>query len=319
MASARGHPPRRTDAVREAVRAIAAYAPTSVSVEAAEFARAVVAAAGPKTPARAKAFLFAASRLAAFGESVGLELSPRLLLHGSTIERFVVEGLRTVSPATRRTLRTNLRALRRALEAHPQPAPVPLPRERAKPPYSGAEIAGYLALAAAQPTPARRLRAAALVCLGAGAGIVGAALRHLRGIDVIERSGGLVVVVSGRRARAVPVLARFHKPLREAAAFAGEGYLIGGSAPGRKNLGDTLSAALCSDAALPRLDPGRLRSTWLCECARLIGLQAFMQAAGMRCSQRLGDLVAGLPEVDERAAVALLGGARGGADGACAA
>jgi hypothetical protein len=117
----------------------------------------------------------------------------------------------------------------------------------------------------------------------------------------------------------VPVLARFHKPLREAAAFAGEGYLIGGSAAGRKNLGDTLSAALCSDAALPRLDPGRLRSTWLCECARLIGLQAFMQAAGMRCSQRLGDLVAGLPEVDERAAVALLGGARGGADGACAA
>jgi integrase len=318
MVSARGRPPRRIDAAREAVRAVAAYAPTSVSAEAAEFARAVVAEAGPKTPARAKAFLFAASRLAAFGESVGLELSPGPLLHGSTIERFVVEGLGTVSPATRRTLRTNLRALRRALEAHPQPAPVPLARERAKPPYSEAEIAGYLRLAAAQPTPARRMRARALVCLGAGAGLVGGELRHLRGADVVWRSGGLVVAVSGRRTRVVPVLRRFHEPLSAAACFAGRGYLVGGGTPGRRNVSDTLAAALCQDAGLPRLEPGRLRSTWLSECARLIGLRAFMEAAGMRCSQRLGDLVAALPDVDEAAAVALLGGARGRADGAAA-
>ena len=102
------------------------------------------------------------------------------------------------------------------------------------------------------------------------------------------------------------MLARFHAPLRQAAAFAGEGYLLGGSAPQRKNLSDTLCAALCRDAGLPRLEAGRLRATWLTECARLIGLKAFMQAAGVRCSQRLGDLVAALPEVDERAAVALL-------------
>ncbi len=319
MASARDPAPARIHAASAATQAIAAYAPTSVDERAARFARAVVARARPATPARAKALLFAAGRLARFGESVGLEPAPEVLLQRSVIERFIVLDCRTVSPATRRTLRTNLRALARALDADHQPPPVPLPREPAKAPYSEAEIAGYLRLAAAQPTRARRMRATALVCLGAGAGLVGSELRHLRGEDVVERSGGLLVAVGGRRARAVPVLARFHEPLRAAAAVAGKGYLVGGSAPQRKNLSDALCGALCRDAALPRLEPGRLRASWLSECARLIGLGAFMQAAGVRCSQRLGDLVAALPELDEPAAVALLGGLDERADTARAA
>jgi integrase len=253
--------------------------------------------------------LFAASRLAAFAERVGLELSAAVLLDESVIERFILGGEGAFSPATRRTLRTNLRALARALERYPQPAPVPLARERAKAPYRDFEIAGYLALAAAQPTRARRMRAGALVCLGAGAGLVGSELRHLRGCDVIERSGGLVVAVGGARARVVPVLARFHEPLKQAAAFAGERYLIGGREPQRRNLTDALTAALCRDAGLPRLEAGRLRASWLAACARRIGLDAFMQAAGIRCSQRLGDLAAQLPEASEPQLVALLGGA----------
>ena len=185
----------------------------------------------------------------------------------------------------------------------------PLGRERAKPPYSDSAIAGYLALAHAQSTRARRMRASALICLGAGAGLIGSELRRITGSDVIWRSGGLVVIVGGRRARVVPVLAAFHEPLTAAAAFAGERYLVGGSAPDRKNLTDTLTAALCRDAGLPRLEAGRLRASWLCRCAELIGLQAFMQAAGVRCSQRLGDLVSYLPAAEEEEAVALLGGA----------
>jgi integrase len=299
-----------TDTACKVAAAIAAYAPRSLSEEAAGFVRAIVARARPATRARAKALLFAAAKLAAFGESVGLELSAEVLLDGSVIERFIVLGAGTISAPTRRTLRTNLRALARASEPHPQPLAVPLPRERAKAPYSEAEIAGYLALAAAQSTPARRMRATALVCLGAGAGLIGSELRHLRGCDLVWRSGGLLVVVGGTRARVVPVLERFHEPLTQAAAFAGQRYLVGGSAPDRKNLTDTLAAALCRDAGLPRLEAGRLRATWLVSCAQLIGLQAFMQAAGVRCTQRLGDLISYLPAVEEHATVALLGGAR---------
>jgi len=294
-----------SDAVRAA---IAAYGPASLSAEAAAFARAAAARAEPPTPARAKALLFAAGRLARFGESVGLAPSPELLLAHAVIERFVLVGCGTVSPATRRTLRTNLRYLARHAGAPPQPAPVALPRERAKAPYSDAQIAGYLALAAVLSTRARRMRASALVCLGAGAGLVGAELRHVCGGDVIERSGGLLVIVGGRRARSVPVLAHLHAPLREAAAFAGDGYLVGGRDPERKNLTDALTPALCADAALPRLEAGRLRATWLVACARAIGLGAFMHAAGITCSQRLGDIAAQLPEMPEQELIALLGG-----------
>jgi len=230
-----------------------------------------------------------------------------VLLDRSVIERFIVVGCERVSPATRRTLRTNLRALARSLEAYPQPAPVPLPRERAKQPYSQGEIEGYLRLAGAQPTPGRRMRASALVCLGAGAGVIASELRHLRGSDVVARSGGVLVVVSGPRARSVPVLDRYHEPLLAAARFAGGRLLVGGREPGRRNITDSLCAALSADRSLPRLEPGRLRSTWLVECARQIGLGAFMHAAGIRCSQRLGDLAAGLPAVSEDELVALLG------------
>ena len=54
----------------------------------------------------------------------------------------------------------------------------------------------------------------------------------------------------------------------------------------------------------------RLRSTWLADCARLLGLATFMHAAGISCSQRLGDLLAALDPADEATAVQLLGAVR---------
>lgn len=288
---------------------IAGWAPRSLSVAAARFARGVVAHAAPDTPARAKALLFAAGRLAAFAESVGLE-PDQALLSEAVIERLVVQGCEGLSPASVRTVRTNLRAVARAAQHYPEPAPVALARERAKAPYTEAEIEGYLRLAAAQSTLARRMRASALVCLGAGAGIIAGELRHVRGSDLCQRVGGLLVVVGGTRARSVPVLQRYRGLLLEASALAGERPIVGGRDPGRRNITDELCRALSSDPSLPRLEPGRLRSTWLVACADQIGLRAFMQAAGVSCSQRLGDLAAQLPEATEGQLLALLGGSQ---------
>jgi integrase len=289
---------------------IGAYSHALPSAAATAFARELVGQAGPVSAGRVKALRFAASRLAAFAQQTGLALDRERVLCEATIERFLLEGCAGFSPATRRTLRSNLRSLAKALERYPQPAPVGLPRERAKAPYSQAQIEGYLRLAAAQSTVARRMRASALLCLGAGAGVVAGELRHVRGIDVVARAGGVLVVVAGPRARSVPVLERYHERLLAAAAFAGESYITGGRKPGRRNLTDTLSTALSVDPSLPRLQSGRLRSAWLCECAGRIGLGVFMAAAGIRCSQRLGDVAAELPAASEAELVALLGGAR---------
>lgn len=287
---------------------ICAYRPHAVSGAAGVFARHVVGRAAPQSPARAKALLFAASRLASFAESVGLELEAGTLLHAAVIERFILCGCDGLAPASVRTLRSNLRFLARALQAHLSPAPSPLPRERAKAPYTQAQIEGYLRLASAQSTEAKRMRASALICLGAGAGIVAGELRHVRGADVIEAHGGVLVRVPGRRARVVPVLARYRQPLLAGASFAGERLIVGGRDPGRRNITDALTAALCADPSLPRLVPGRLRSTWLDQAGALIGLSAFMAAAGVSCSQRLGDIAAQLPPPSEQEMVALLGG-----------
>ena len=144
-------------------------------------------------------------------------------------------GLKGVSHATRRTVRSNLRAIARA---HTCALPrVLVSREKAKAPYTVAEIESYLALVDAQPTESRRMRAIGLICLGAGAGLMGADLRAVRRSDVITRSGGVLVDVAGPKARAVPVLERFHDRLLAAAAYAGDDYLIGGAEPRRQGSG----------------------------------------------------------------------------------
>src|SRR2546430_8159468 len=109
-----------------------------------------------------------------------------------------------LSGVARRTLRTNLRFIGRRVVPHLYPADLPLPRERSKQPYSAAEISGYLALADAQPTRERRMRAAGLVCLGAGAGLIRGDLRDARGTDVARRSRGGLVALRGAPARPGP-------------------------------------------------------------------------------------------------------------------
>jgi hypothetical protein len=286
---------------------IAGWRPSSVPPQAAGFARAVVTQAAPGGPERAKNLLWAAGRLADWAIGLGLDPVPEVLLHSSVIERFTAHapGLAGV---TRRTLRTNLRHIARAVVPALAPADAPLPRERAKAPYAPAEIDGYLALAAAQPAAARRMRAAGLVCPGAGAGLIRADLRHVRGTDVCCRSGGILAGARGTRPRIVPVLARYHGPLLESAQFAGTSLVTGGTDPGRRNVTTPLASSLAGGTGLPRLDTSRLRATWLAEVAELPGLATFLHAAAISCSQRLGDITATLPPAGEAEAVALLGG-----------
>ena len=281
-----------------------------MSPQAAAFARDVITRTGPAGRERAKNLLWAAGKLADYGLGLGLEPVPGVLLHPSVAERFTrcAPGL---SGVARRTLRTNLRFIGRRVVPQLYPQDLPLPRERAKAPYSPAEIDGFLALADSQPTRARQARAAGLVCLGAGAGLIRGDLRDVRGSDVESRSGGVVVRVrGGNRPRAVPVLGRYHVLLAAAARSAGDALICGGTDPGRRNLANPLTRALDGGSGLPRLDTSRLRATWLRDCAELLGLATFMAAAGITCSQRLGDLIAGLEPAAEADAVRLLGAAR---------
>ena len=145
---------------------IAGWRLLSVPAQAACFARQAAAAAAPSTRARANALLWAAARLAAFAVPLGLEAVPEVLLHPSVIERFAVTAPGLSGSARR--IAADEPAVYRPAGAVPAlaPADASLPREHAKAPYSPAEIAGFLALADAQPAMPRRMRAA-------GAGLPG--------------------------------------------------------------------------------------------------------------------------------------------------
>jgi len=123
---------------------IGRWRPSSVSAQAATFARDVIIRAEPGSQERAKNLLWAAAKLAAWALPLGLEAVPEVLLHPSVAERFTrcAPGL---SPVARRTLRTNLRFIGRRVVPHLYPADLPLPRERSKQPYSPAEVSGFLA------------------------------------------------------------------------------------------------------------------------------------------------------------------------------
>jgi integrase len=230
--------------------------------------------------------------------------------HPSVTGRFILTAGQELSAPTRRTLRTSLRYAARRAGPQLGPAPVALPRQRAKAPYSAAQITAYLALADAQPTRGRRMRAGALICLGAGAGLTGADLRQARGSDVACRSGGVLAGVRGRRPRVVPVLSGYHDLLLASADYAGTRLLSGGREAGRRNVTTPLISSLAGGTGLPRLDTSRLRATWLPGCAGRPGLATFMAAAGITCSQQPGDLIAALDPAGEAQAVALPGGTR---------
>src|SRR5271166_6233464 len=105
---------------------IARWRPSSVSPQAAVFARDVITAVAPDGRERAKNLLWAAGRIAGYAASLSLELTPGVVLHPSVTERFTrtAPGL---SGVARRTLCTNLRFTGRRVVPQFYPADVPLP------------------------------------------------------------------------------------------------------------------------------------------------------------------------------------------------
>ena len=190
---------------------IAAYRPHAISEAAAVFAREWWRAAAPASPARARALLFCAGRLAAFGESVGLQLSAEVLLSEATIERFIACGTAGLSPASVRTMRTNLRGLPARLRVIPPRGRWRCPesaRRRHTPPRRSTGICAWRP--PVNPSAGDARQRADLPGSRRGDHRGGASRcarqRHPEPLRRGDRGGR-----ERRRARAVPVLARFQR------------------------------------------------------------------------------------------------------------
>ena len=120
-------------------------------------------------------------------------------------------------------------------------------------------------------------------------------------------SGGLIVAVRGRSPRTVPLLSPYHERLRDSAAFAGGGFVVGGVSGDRHNVTNRLVASISGGHDLGHLELSRLRATWLATVAERLGLPGLFKAAGFSFSQQLCDLVANMAVPDNDDLVDLLG------------
>jgi hypothetical protein len=226
-----------------ALEAIATWAPRKHSFAAAEFARAVVTKVVPAGPPRARALLLACSGLCEWGLAIGLEATEHSLFSEAIIERYIATAMGDATPASRRTRRANLRFVARALGRPLRAEPAPIARDGPAAPYSCEEIEAYFALARSQVLRRRRAMES-MLCLGLGAGLDGLDMRYVTGHHVLARSGGLLVVVEGARARVVPVLERYQEMLALCAEFSGANNMVGGVTPTRKNITTPVLARL---------------------------------------------------------------------------
>lgn len=222
--------------------------------------------------------------LTRFAEQVGWPADASVLADPRVVEAFCARGLAGRAASTRGTYRSALRWWagladggrgRRGPGYAGAPAPAP---------YTLAERAELMAAAAAQ-RPGRRVSALVMVAAGLGSGLTTSELMALRSVDVVTGDdGGMVVTVTGRRARGVPVTTPYDAVLAEHAAAAAGQWLFRPGLVNRdyKNAACNLVDRLGGDPAAPRFRLGRARASFICDhIAAGTGVTRILQITGL--------------------------------------
>ncbi len=225
----------------------------------------------------------------------GIPLDVEQVLDPDTVDRFIRFGTADVGMSVRAAYRTDLSRIGPVLtKSAPWPiAQVKLNNEKRLPPYTAHEVGVIMRDAGRQSTARRSIGGRAIVALSLGAGVSGMALTQIRGIDVARRAGVVVVRVpmpKGRE-RTVPVRGLFEDEMLALADLANCGLLVGGTGTGR-NLISKLCELIVIDQDRVRLDPRRLRATWLvAQLSSPVPLMSLLTAAGLTKFGALSELL----------------------------
>ena len=203
--------------------------------------------------------------LSRFAAARGIPPGREFLLDYDVIEAFCVAGLPGRASSTRGTYRSALYQLARPVHGGPGQRGTPF-AGATPPPYSPGDRAELAAIAAAQPDPAKRRSALAMVVFGAGAGLRPGELAALRGSDVTRHGRRVAVHVNGAAARVAPVTAGYAGRAWELARRADSDFVFrpGPADRGYKNFVTNFARTLAADPAAPRLTAGRCRSSFIC-------------------------------------------------------
>ena len=227
--------------------------------------RAWVEQADPTTVYEAGALMTVVTQLVVWTDTLGLPLDATVVFHPDTIDRFARDGCKDLAGGTQFNYRRQLRAVGAAVlgpEVFPPP-PLSLNRSDPEDPYTDAEIAALLAWCRGLPTEAYRHAIGAIVAFGLGAGLKSQEFGRLLGTDVVVDDLGVVVQVSGDRARSVPVLRSWERRIAGFAQEAGERriFLPERARITHRQVPNFVARTPRGDA--PPLNMIRLRVTWI--------------------------------------------------------
>ncbi|GGK54833.1 hypothetical protein [Nocardia camponoti] len=232
------------------------------------------------------------------------------MLHPATIRDFLAHGTEEMTPRSVANLK---RLLTRTSERlMPEYARRDLPGPgRIDPlaPYTDAEVAALRAWAYGQPTANRRVQAERLLCLGLGAGMFAAEIAAIVVADLRVDDLGVLITVSGARARQIPVRVEWSEPLIrviESNDRTDHVFL-----PGRKRTRNLISNFASAGSGEPGPNSYRMRSTWIVgHLVNAVPVHTLMDAAGIESVQGLSKFVAHIPTAEVDAVRRALHGAR---------
>ncbi|MGW6310003.1 hypothetical protein ACWFRQ_03690 [Streptomyces niveus] len=293
--------------VTDVPTAVALYAPKRLTAATwtliAPFVRACVTDSKPLSPWAAVDRMTSVTRFCAWALEEFLPLEREVLFTPDTVERYVLTGMTSLLESSRRTYRSQLTAVGRAITRRaPWPPPkTPLARNRLATPYTPGQVAGYLQAAGQQSTPRRTRIAFGLLAGGLGAGLMPGEHLTLTGRAVtLTENGTTVLTTGGAKARTIPVLAAYAPLMRTLAARHPDEPLIGPSNDVTKNRLNNLLSHIEVPSPLPPLTASSLRTTWL--ITLLTGgvpLPELLAAAGLASTGTLVDLLPHLPRLPE--------------------
>ncbi|MEU9749164.1 hypothetical protein [Streptomyces niveus] len=290
--------------VTDVPTAVALYAPKKVTAATwtaiAPFVRSCVTDSRPVSPWAAVDRMTTVTRFCDWALDDLLPLDREVLFTPDMVERYALTGMGNLQESSRRTHRSQLTTIGRAItrRAPWPPQRTALSRNRLATPYTPEQVAGYLQAAGQQSTPLRTRTAFGLL----GAGLMPG--EHLiitgRAVTLADDGTTVLTVTGGTKPRPIPVLAAYAPLMRTLAGRHPDEPLIGPSNDATKNRLNTLLSHIEIPRPLPPLTASSLRTTWLITLfAARVPLPELLAAAGLASTGTLVDLLPHLPRLPE--------------------
>jgi integrase len=248
-----------------------------------------------------KPLLWILTRLALWAwQTAGLELDRTTLLTPEVIAEFIETGCPSLRTSTCGTIRSNLLYARKVLlakESSTRFEPQRFTASDPMRPYSTKDLVALRTWASGQHSDIRRRDCWTLLALGAGAGLASEDIVRLKTDDVNVDSLGVLLKVTGRRARLVPVLSDWEQPIIDATSAIGPGLPLFGAQ--RTSFNNNAISALVSRSSGAGIKPSlqRLRATWMIHHLSVgIPVIHLMKAAGIETLDALDRYLQYIPE-----------------------